>query len=241
MTHPATYSPAIKVRIIEALDALLTVGLPGRTILDPFAGVGTIHHIGHALRMDGHDVTTIAVDLEQPADWGDDDLPDVLQGDTRQGDATALSDVGIEDETIAVIVTSPCYGNRMADLYDGRDSSRRATYRIALGRDPSTGSAAGLQWGPRYRMLHGLAWAEAFRVALPGAVLLLNISDHVRDGKVQPVSSWHVSALETAGWQWVDAQPIATPRMRFGANGHLRVPNEWLHTFRKPVPSTPPV
>ena len=35
------------------------------------------------------------------------------------------------------IVTSPCYGNRMADHHDAKDSSRRITYKHKLGRDMS--------------------------------------------------------------------------------------------------------
>jgi hypothetical protein len=41
-----------------------------------------------------------------------------------------------------------CYENRFADTYDGRDGSKRYTYRIALGRMPTEGSAAVFQWGP---------------------------------------------------------------------------------------------
>jgi hypothetical protein len=122
--HPARYSPAILVNIREELKRI------EGPVLDPFAGTGRIHLLGR-------DDT---VGIEIGPEWAQ------LHQRTFRGDATELP---FSDETFGAVAISPCYGNRMADLYDGRDGSRRHTYRIALGRLPSANSAAALQWGRR--------------------------------------------------------------------------------------------
>lgn len=165
-----------------------------------------------------------------------------------------------------------CYGNRMADTYDGsRDrcttcagdgqiehldddgiglqsttcttcngtglaKSKRYTYRIALGHDLTDGSAAGLQWGHEYRELHRAVWAEAHRVLKPRGLLMLNISDHIRNGAPQGVDIWHASALGELGFRLVEQRPIITKRSKNGANRDARALCEWLLIFRRGRP-----
>lgn len=208
VTHPAKFSGPI----VDVLRGL-AVSLPG-PILDPFAGTGRIHDLGRD--------DTVGIEIEK--EWSD------LHERTYLGDALALP---YPDESFGSIVTSPTYGNRMADTYAG-DGTRRHTYRIALGRDLSPGSSAGMQWGDQYRDFHVAAWTEAVRVLRPGGRFVLNISDHVRKGVVQPVSDFHRGVLKGLGLRELASTAIETARNRHGANGDLRVDHEWIFVFGKP-------
>lgn len=118
----------------------------------------------------------------------------------------------------------------------GLAKSKRYTYRIALGHDLTDGSAAGLQWGHEYRELHRAVWAEAHRVLKPRGLLMLNISDHIRNGAPQGVDIWHASALGELGFRLVEQRPIITKRSKNGANRDARALCEWLLIFRRGRP-----
>jgi tRNA G10 N-methylase Trm11 len=131
------------------------------------------------------------------------------------------------------LVTSPTYGNRMADDFEARDSSHRNTYRHQLGRPLSPGSSAGMQWGPRYRAFHYGAWAEAARVVRPGGIALVNVSDHIRKGERIPVVDYHVEALARSGWAVLRRVEVSTPRLRYGSNHDKRVESETIIIARR--------
>lgn len=208
MKHPARYSDAI-------LDLSRQLVPEGALVLDPFAGTGRIHELEHAF--------TFGIEIEP--EWAE------MHPRTILGDALELP--SFWTDLFDVIVTSPTYGNRMADHHEARDGSRRITYRHVLGRPLHENNSGGLQWGEKYRDFHQRAWAEAVRVLRPGGLFILNISDHVRRGKVEPVSSWHVMTLEDLGLTVVKAHRVATPRMRFGANATTRVDHELVIEFTK--------
>jgi SAM-dependent methyltransferase len=211
VSHPAKFSDPI-------LDVLrpIVAALPG-PILDPFAGTGRIHELGRD--------DTFGIELEP--EWAD------QHERTAVGNALALPYVA---ESFGSIVTSPTYGNRFADQYDGRDGSRRHTYRIALDRPLSPDNSGALQWGVAYRDFHRKAWREAWRVLIPGGRFVLNVSDHIRKDEVVPVTVWHLTTLEALGFQAIAGgwHEVRTRRQRDGANYDARVPFESIIEFEKP-------
>lgn len=241
--HPAKWSENV-LREIEqiVMDEATRLGRPV-SILDPFAGRG----LGELRDTVGDDASLVAgVELEP--EWAAADERTIV------GDATALP----EDWTDAfdLVVTSPCYGNRMADHHEARDDSSRITYRHKLGRMPTTGSAAVLQWGPTYRDLHVRAWAEVRRVVrsgrhgtpggeverILGGLAVVNVSNHLRtrtrNGRriqeEQPVVEWHLNEFLMAGCRIERVVHVPTPGMGFGENGQARTDGEKILVLRMP-------
>lgn len=177
-------------------------------VLDPFAGpTGT---------------------SSSPNTWGVEIEPEWCGPRTVVGDAQALP---FRDCSFDAVATSPCYGNRMADHHNAQDGSRRHTYTHTMGHELNCRSAATLQWGKAYRRLHEHAWSECYRVLRPFGILVLNVSDHVRAGRVQPVSQWHVDCLTALDFVLIDEITVETPRLRDGENHELRVGHESVLVF----------
>lgn len=222
--HPAKYTNTVTDAIASVVeDEIMRQRRPLR-VWDPFGGTGRIHLLKSEKRLP---VSTIAGELEP--EWAS------VHSRTVVSDAVR---VPLGDSSVDITATSPCYGNRMADTYDGRDGSRRMTYRIALGRELSNGSAAGMQWGPLYRDLHSRAILEMLRVTAPpsedceGGLILVNMSNHVRDGEEQLVVEWWVQELLRNGLALVKVDPVITPRARQGANHDARAEFEYLIVCR---------
>ena len=205
--HPATFSDPI----LAAIDAALG---DAETVLHPFAGIGGIHRLNRS---------TVGVELEPESA---EQHPNTIVGNAL--------DLPFPDDIFDAIATSPTYGNRMADHHDAKDGSTRHTYRHTLGRALTDDNSGKMQWGRTYRRFHEKAWAEAIRVLKPGGRFVLNISDHIRGGEQQAVTHWHVATLVELGVVCDGSVAIETRRQRHGANGHLRVGNEWVITFIKP-------
>lgn len=173
--HPAQFSPAILDLLRLHLDPA-----KHRRVLDPFAGVGNIHQLRD------HGFETVGVEIE--ARWAR------ASKYTEKGDAT---DLRWRARSFDAIVTSPTYGNRLADRYVPKagDTSKRLSYRISLGIDLRSNNTGQLQWGDRYRTLHEKAWAESVRVLRPGGRFILNCKNHLRNGEEQKVCEWHIETL----------------------------------------------
>jgi tRNA G10 N-methylase Trm11 len=139
--HPAKYTDCLLPQIDKLLGG-------ARIILDPFAGTGKIFKL-----LDFHKYQISAVEIEP--EWANHDSRILV------GDALRLP---FNDNTFEGIVTSPTYGNRMADSFEAKDNSKRNTYRHLLGRRPSLNSSSTLQWGKDYRDFHDKAWVESKRV-----------------------------------------------------------------------------
>jgi hypothetical protein len=235
LTHPAKFSKQVLNRFRE----LLAEHAWTSPVLDPFAGVGKLG-----------DIFPDAIGLEIEPRWA-------AMGATRMkvevGDATAMR---FPDATFGLVITSPSYGNRLADSHNAKDPckkcdgsglhegkpcrfcrgkglSHRNTYTHHLGEPLQRNNTGGMQWGSEYRRIHLAAWAETVRVMQPMAPLFLNVSDHIRAGRRMKVSAWHVRTLLGLGLSFEDVVPVATDRLREGANHDLRVDSEWVFVLRK--------
>lgn len=241
--HPAVYSDAVLDVMRELLDEYMVAGhrFPETMeVLDPFAGTGKIHQLPYR---------TKGVELEP--EWAN------MHPFTLVGDATQLP----RDWTnrFAAVVTSPCYGNRMADHHEAHDAcsecdgaghlttwphttcnkckgsglSPRRSYRHDLGRMPSEGSSAVLHFGAAYKDLHAKAWREVHRVLRHGGIFLLNVKDFIRDGEIVRVCDWHRRACGKLGFERLETVTVPTPGMRHGQNHEARVPAERVYVFRR--------
>lgn len=210
ISHPARFSRDLLPKFAQFLE-------PGWHVLDPFAGTGGIHDLRQLI-----DVKTTGVEIEP--EWAE------KHPDTHVGSAL---DLDFDDERFDAVVTSPTYGNRLADHHEASDPDKRRTYRHDLGRALSPDNSGSLQWGLKYRDFHRTAWEEALRVLRPGGRFVLNIKDHIRDGRQQYVSDWHLGTLRDLGCVLVDCDRLAPPHLRFGANADLRVAAELILVFSK--------
>lgn len=215
--HPATFRD-------DHIDTFRRILAPLQvtTILDPFAGVGTVH----LLRGDGYETWGI----EREPEWALQGGPFNLTGDALLA-PQVLANAGAP-ATFDAIVTSPSYGNRMADSHEAKDTSRRHTYRHYLGRPIAEGSSAIMNWGRKYRAFHEEAWDVTTDLAT--RYFVLNMKDHVRNGKVVEASKWHVGVLGRLGWEIVDTIIMESPGQRHGQNRDARIDHEYVFLFEKP-------
>ena len=105
--HPAKFTDTLLPAIAKLLRPHVR---PGYRVLDPFAGVGKIFLLNQwypGMQIEG---------IEIEPEWA------AQHPRTTLGNALALP---WADSHFDAIVTSPTYGNRMADSHTARDSSRR--------------------------------------------------------------------------------------------------------------------
>lgn len=265
---PAKHPAKFNAKVLEVVGDLLLdeYRRKHRTlhVLDPFAGVGGIHSLAN------EHVVTYGLELEP--EWAEQDRR-TLVGDVLTSDL-------LDGSRFDGIVTSPCYGNRMADCHDAQEicsmckgdgiltqegvpvvlaqqewtggkyvgvtrvcpkcdgkgvrEYKRITYKHQLGRDLSINSAAGLQWGPKYRSFHEAAWTRVDANVIPGGFFLLNCKDHVRGGVMQYVTDWHVGfIIDQLGYKFEDARQVLVKGMGFGQNRNARDDKEQIVIMRK--------
>jgi ParB-like chromosome segregation protein Spo0J len=187
--HPATFPRAVMEVFVELIP-------DDSIVLDPFAGVGTIHEL-HLVR----GIITNGIELEP--EWAA-AHPRTICGDSQRA-AELLPGIAVD-----VIATSPAYGNRLADSYNASDPHARRSYSIDIGRPLSADSGAGLHFDKdgRYETLHRNVWASVTSMLEPGGLFLLNCKDFKRAGKVMPVTGWHIRCLTDLGLRVVDLRCI---------------------------------
>lgn len=222
--HPAKWTPAV----LDRVAALVLLEQRQRDepigVLDPFAGVGRIHDLAVADK-----VVTVGVELEP--EWA------ACRESTLCGDMlTTVPQLVEATRRFHVVATSPCYGNRFADHHTPRDGSPRRSYKFSLRRDPSSGSAAVMQWGDDYRTFHLAALRVMVDALEPGGLLVVNMKNHVRGKQVQRVVEWWTTVMLVHGLalEQVIAVPVDTDRRYNGANGQARVGVEHVIVMRRP-------
>ncbi|MDA8315919.1 MAG: hypothetical protein M0010_12235 [Actinomycetota bacterium] len=165
--HPAKFSDAILEVLQRVLEDEAERHQRHLRVLDPMAGTGRIHELVGPW-------TTVGVEIEP--EWA------AYHRRTLVGDATALP---FPDHAFEVAMSSPAYGNRMADTHNARDVYKtgpragqltdRITYRHKLGRRLSPGNGGGLQWGcvsPGTRVLRAdFRWVPAELLVAGDSVL----------------------------------------------------------------------
>ena len=208
LSHPARYPNAL----IPILAAAVPVDQFLR-VLDPFAGTGRIHQLPNE---------TVGIEIEP--EWA------ALHDDTICGSALALP---FDSDSFDAIVTSPTYGNRLADAGYSATPDRRHSYTFDLGRKLSDDNSGGMYWGARYRTFHEEAWDEANRVLRSGGRFVLNIKDHIKLHERQFVTGWHVTHLmQEYGYNLVwceDLNTIGLPTV----DGKMSLP-EQIFVLEKP-------
>jgi hypothetical protein len=207
--HPAKFSQPILDAIEEAFE---DYGCPSR-VLDPFAGTGGVHKLGG--------LNAIGVEIEP--EWARAHPNNIV------GNALHLP---FRANCFDGMITSPCYGNRLADNFNARDSSKRHSYMFDLGRRPHRESSGTLHWGRRYQGFHDAAWTECSRVLKPKALVMLNVSNHIRNKKEQPVAQWHFKWFMDHGCELETICSVSTSRMRYGQNHEARSSCEYIFIFR---------
>lgn len=209
--HPARYSRGLLRIFARYLQS-------GWRILDPMAGTGKI---GRLKKFDST-LTIVANEIER--EWA-------IGEDVYWFHTDAAHMTWAWNESFDAIITSPVYGNRMSDTYT--DHTRRITYRAGLGRALHPENTGQMQWGEPYRQKHIAIYRECYRTLQPQGLFLLNVSDHVRDGRVVPVSAWHRDTLLELGMTLLNVHELKTPRTRFGKNHELRCGVEFVFVFQK--------
>jgi hypothetical protein len=184
--HPATFPRAVVDLFREVLSGY-------DVVLDPFAGIGTIHQ----LRPE-HE--TVGIELE--AEWA------AASEHTIVGDARDVREL-LSGRTVDAVATSPAYGNRLADrFYNAADPEARRSYALDLGRPLSEGSGAALPFGPEYEDLHREVWSAVVGQLAPCGLFVLNCKDFQRGGNVVPVTGWHIGVLAGLGLVAVDLRTL---------------------------------
>lgn len=215
--HPAKYTDSF---IPVFAEILIREG--AKNVLDPFAGTGKIGQV----KCFGFGGVVYANEIEpewiRPNSYGCDVI--------TTADAELLAFDGLQFDAIC---TSPTYGNRMADHHNAKDGSKRLTYTHCLGRQLADCNTGKMQWGREYMDKHTRIYRNLTGLLRPGGVFILNISNHIRNGKEVDVCSFHVQELQAAGMQLVERRYITTPRMRYGRNGQVRVREEQICIMRK--------
>lgn len=240
--HPAVFS-----RELIGTMAKMLAGC--RNVIDPFAGTGRVHAVAARAGVP----ESVGVEIEP--EWANTERYPGPERRQIVGDARGTL-TGFDAGSFDAVLTSPAYGNRMADHHEARDKcrrcrgagcpecrwlglSRRNTYRHRLGRTLTPGSSGAMQWGDDYRELHRAVWGETARVLAPGGRMILNVSDHIRSGEEIDVCGWHSDTLTDLGLTVAETVAVRTRRQRFGANSALRPVAEQVVLFFKPGAAEP--
>lgn len=191
-------------------------------VLDPFAGTGKIGK----LKEYGYCGKIYANEIE----------PEWLINNEFSCDVISFQDAEMLDypeNMFDAIVTSPTYGNRMADHHKAKDSSKRITYTHCLGRTLNNENTGAMQFGKKYQAKHIACYNHLVKLIKPNGLFIVNVSNFIRKGEEVDVVAWTKYTLENCGLTFIEEIKVNTPRMGFGANASKRVPYESILVFEK--------
>lgn len=209
INHPAKYSEGF-IQIFADILSQYNCS----TILDPFAGTGKIGEIKE------HGFTGIVIANEIEPEWLQDNLYHCDEIYFEDAETLQLP------YQIDAIVTSPTYGNRMADHHHAKDNSKRITYTHYLGHELNFENTGRMQWGKKYQDKHRRIYQNLYTLLRPNGLFVLNISNHIRKGEEQHVTEWHIQTLKDLGFEVIQKIQVPTKRMKFGKNSQQRVNHE---------------
>ena len=197
-----------------------------KNVLDPFGGTGKIAQIKNF----GFQGIVYCNEIE----------PEWVNSSQEQVDFWTVCDAEqlsmYDDNFFESICTSPTYGNRMADTFKlpAKESKRKyITYMHMLGRKLNHNNTGSMQWGDNYKKKHVKIYQELFRILKLNGIFVLNIANHIRNGKEIEVSEWTKNTLINLNFELINEMKIPTKKMKFGANRNLRVPYEYIFVFQK--------
>ena len=72
------------------------------------------------------------------------------------------------------------------------------------------------------------------RVTAPGGLVVVNVSNHIRNHREVDVAGWWREAMVRTGLLVPEQDvTVPTPRMRYGQNHGARVDHEWVFVMRR--------
>lgn len=218
--HPAKYS-----------DSLLPVlaRYSYGVVLDIMGGVGK----AGLLKGYNPEITKVIINELEP-EWGmqsvDYGVDEILIGDARD---LRLS--------VDCIVTSPPYGNRMADNFKAGSkggkspTSMRKMYAGDLGRTPSAGSVCCLHFDKGYQE-EIMSIYDSIISNCSFKRFVINVSNFVRQFKIVKVVDFFENYFNLKGFRLMAKIPVKTKRQKgVGANTELRVSHEIIMVFEKVI------
>lgn len=210
--HPAKYS--------DELLPVLAKYCYGH-VLDPMGGVGK----AGLLKRYNPDILSVTIN-ELEKEWAE-------QSSEHGVDNVIVGDAKKITGSFDCIVTSPPYGNRMADNFKASNLTRRKMYVGDLGRNVSNGSVCCFHYGDKYQK----AMIEIYDSILQNCQFqrfILNISNFIRQFKEVNVSDFFVAYFLGKRFNLTAHERVITRRQKgVGANTALRIPYENIFVFQR--------
>ena len=162
------------------------------------------------------------------------------QGAANGVDVVIVGDARFISGKFDCIVTSPPYGNRMADNFKpSKPDSKRSFYAGDLGRTPSKGSTSCSHFGDKYTKEMADIYENVFK-NVEFDLFILNVSNFIRQFKEVDVIAWYKEFFLFRDFVLIAEEKVRTKRQKgVGTNTLLRVETESVLVFRRaPVAAT---